>query len=133
MMSGAGSEDASAQLNADKKPDIELDVVESALLAPSTSSELCEGDNDNSPVVSSSSRHHGNQRGSRRGNRDSRLRRKLRYQYVEEMVANKERAIMSLRHKLEMYKRLCSELDEGRIPTALANAVKSAMTDKLEK
>lgn len=40
--------------------------------------------------------------GSRRSARECRARRKMRYQCLQEMVTNRERAILSLRRDLEM-------------------------------
>jgi len=61
--------------------------------------------------------------GSRRSARECRARRKMRYQCLQDMVNSRERAILTLRRDLEMYKKLCVELDEGRIPKALMNAL----------
>lgn len=154
-VSTAGSTDHAASAATDvlskrSDDDIALNVVESALAAPSTSSVVTEvgevgtggvGENDIGVQPSSAmgrALHHGSGsrvrlEGVRHSARECRIRKKLRYQYVEQMVSSRERAILALRHQLETYKRLCSELDEGRIPPALANIVRSSSTDKHDK
>jgi len=65
---------------------------------------------------------------SRQSARECRARKKLRYQYLEELVSAREKAIFSLREEMEMYKSWCKDMDEGKIPPDM----KSKM-EKLEK
>lgn len=65
----------------------------------------------------------------KRNGQDRREHRKLHYQCLEQMVLSRERAIQSLRRQLETYKKLCVELDEGRIPNPLRLLVPDADTD----
>ncbi|WAR17812.1 CRBL2-like protein [Mya arenaria] len=51
---------------------------------------------------------------SRQSARECRARKKLRYQYLEDLVANREKAVFALREEMEMWKNLCTEIDEGR-------------------
>jgi len=53
---------------------------------------------------------------SQQSARECRARKKLRYQYLEELVVSREKAIIVLREELEMYKKICQELDEGKVP-----------------
>ncbi|XP_060529391.1 REPTOR-binding partner [Cylas formicarius] len=56
---------------------------------------------------------------SRQSARECRARKKLRYQYLEELVADREKAVFALKKELEKYLHLAKEIDEGRIPEGI--------------
>lgn len=60
---------------------------------------------------------------SRQSARECRARKKLRYQYLEEVVRTREQANLLLRKELEQYLKWNEELDEGRLPEGLKKMV----------
>ncbi|KAL8572839.1 hypothetical protein ACOMHN_011088 [Nucella lapillus] len=56
---------------------------------------------------------------SRQSARECRARKKLRYQYLEELVSSREKSVFSLRDEVEMYKRWSIDLDRSIVPDGL--------------
>ncbi|GFN91073.1 CAMP-responsive element-binding protein-like 2 [Plakobranchus ocellatus] len=68
---------------------------------------------------------------SRQSARECRARKKLRYQYLEELVINREKAVFAIRDELKLYKQWCNQLDAGGpVPEAL---IKLIVNEDLEK
>jgi len=56
---------------------------------------------------------------SRQSARECRARKKLRYQYLDDLILEREKANEALREELIKYQKWCHELDKGRIPDGL--------------
>lgn len=70
---------------------------------------------------------------SRQSARECRARKKLRYQYLEELVTDREKAVLALRKELEKYHSWGRELDEGRMPEGITAMLEEMGAIKQEK
>lgn len=62
---------------------------------------------------------------SRMSARECRVRKKLRYEYLEELVQDREKAISALEHEVELYRKVCEQIDAGNITEELKQLVES--------
>jgi len=64
---------------------------------------------------------------SRQSARECRARKKLRYQYLDDMIAERERANLYLKEELQKYVSWCQQLDGNQIPDGLQSFLNSDM------
>jgi len=61
---------------------------------------------------------------SRQSARECRARKKLRYQYLDDMIAERENANEKLRNEIMLMVGWCQELDMGRLPEGFQEFIK---------
>ncbi|KAI1286449.1 cAMP-responsive element-binding protein-like 2 [Halotydeus destructor] len=54
---------------------------------------------------------------SRQSARECRARKKLRYQYLEDLVQKREKAVLLLKKELEVNRELLNQIDQGNAPS----------------
>lgn len=67
---------------------------------------------------------------SQQSARECRARKKLRYQYLEELVSSREKAIYILRQELELYRKYCQDIDGGVMPKEVEQMTSASSENK---
>ncbi|KAL7667636.1 hypothetical protein ACOME3_010547 [Neoechinorhynchus agilis] len=62
---------------------------------------------------------------SRQSARECRARKKLRYEYLEELVADREKAIFALQQELTQLQKICDQCDRGQLRDELRDEITS--------
>lgn len=69
---------------------------------------------------------------SRQSARECRARKKLRYQYLEDLAAGREKAVQALYREMEQYRQWALEMDAGRMPDGLLKMLEEDKKGKEE-